>query len=357
MNNAQKSYRHLGLVWLLVSLSFAGCARTPITGKAAQATGEAASMPKAPSDDPASITALETLGAKLNKDGNGNVTSVDFRGTEVSNDDLSHLSGLKSVRNLDLRDCAVTTAGMPVLGGLTSLKALRLSGKSGKTDVTDDAMEVFGKLTNLKVLALDYLKFAGGDEGLSKLSGLTNLEELYAGNTLVNDDSLKVIAENFPKLKKLRVAFDQVSDEGATHIAKLSNLEELDISENSQFFDYGLEKIGSMKQLKKLNCYRLQITDDGVVFLAGLTNLEWLNLDNIGYLSDEGLVHLKDMGKLSFLHIGSNGITDAGLEHLKTLTSLKDLKVTRTNVTEEGVADLQKTLPDTAIQLKYIEGQ
>ena len=36
--------------------------------------------------------------------------------------------------------------------------------------------------------------------------------------------------------------------------------------------------------------------------------------------------------------------------------SLKDLKVTRTNVSEDGVAALQKKLPGAKIQLKYIAG-
>jgi len=33
------------------------------------------------------------------------------------------------------------------------------------------------------------------------------------------------------------------------------------------------------------------------------------------------------------------------------------LKVTRTAVTEKGVEQLQKKLPNTRIQLQYIEGQ
>ncbi len=354
MNNFNAN--RIALTVLVTIIGLIGCSRTPINnGGKPQATAKAAN--KAPADDAESVKALEALGVQLKKDGNGNVTSADFRGVEISDTDLSPLAGLKSVRNLDLRDCAVTNEGMPALAGLTSLRALRFSGKSGATDVTDKSMEVFGKLTNLKVLSLDYLKFAAGEEGLSKLGGLKDLEELYIGNTLVNDASLRVIADSFPKLKKLRTAASQVSDEGAKHIARMSNLEELDVSENVSLYDTGLEHLANMKQLKKLNFYRLQITDDGVAHLAGLTNLEWLNLDNIGYLSDEGLVHLKAMQKLAFLHIGSNGITDAGLEHLKPLTSLKDLKVTRTNVTEEGVAELQKSLVNTAIQLKFIEGQ
>ena len=352
MNTKAHSISLLGLCLVLAI----GCARTPLTADANSESNQQTA--KSPADDAASVDALKALGVKLQTDGNGNVTSADFRDTAVSDDDLKNLAGLKSIRNLDLRGCEVTNAGMASLEGLTTLKALRFSGKSGKTDVTDASMPVFGKLTNLKVLALDFLKFAASADGISELSNLKNLEELYIGNTLVDDDSLQVVATHFPKLKKLRVAASQVSDEGAKHIASLSNLVELDISENSLLYDTGLEHLKAMKQLKKLNCYRLQITDDGVAHLAGLTNMEWLNLDNIGYLSDDGLPYIKDMSKLGFLHIGSNaGITDSGLEHLKPLTNLKDLKVTRTTVSEEGAAELKKTLKETEIQVKYIEGQ
>ena len=63
------------------------------------------------------------------------------------------------------------------------------------------------------------------------------------------------------------------------------------------------------------------------------------------------------MKQLEFLHLGSTAVSDAGLPDLEGLTSLKDLKVTRTAVTEKGVAELKKKLPNTEIQLKYIEGQ
>ena len=90
--------------------------------------------------------------------------------------------------------------------------------------------------------------------------------------------------------------------------------------------------------------------------LAGLANLEWLNVDNT-QLSDAGLQHFRMMNKLTFLHLGSTAVSDAGLPQLEGLASLKDLKVTRTAVTAAGVTKLQAKLPNTEIQLKYIEGE
>lgn len=376
-DHARVFLTHLPLYLLAGWLLFAqGCSRTPVAAPAAKPAAKTVAA-----DDAASVQAVAEAGAKATKNGNGSITTVDFRGTTVSADALAGLAGLPtlsslllsetnvtdehmavvgklaSLTNLDLRGCEVTNKGIAELGGLSNLKALRLSGKNGKTDVTDDAMETIAKLPKLKVLALDFLKFAGGSEGLDKLVNQPEMSELYIGNTLVNDESLQVIVARFPKLKKLRAAASQVSNEGLRQIANMSSLEELDLSENSQIFDDGLVHLASMKQLKKLNLWRVQITDEGVKHLAGLSNLTWLNLDNVAYLSDEGLVYLKDMQSLKFLHLGSTAITDDGLHHLQTLTSLDDLKVTRTGVTEEGVAELQKSLTKTAIQLKYIEGQ
>jgi hypothetical protein len=115
--------------------------------------------------------------------------------------------------------------------------------------------------------------------------------------------------------------------------------------------------LAGLTSLRKLNLWRVPITDAGVASLAGLIKLEWLNLDNTQFFSDAGLVHLKDLKQLSFLHLGSTAVTDAGMSQLAGLTSLEDLKVTRTAVTEDGVASLRESLPDTRIQLQYLEGQ
>ena len=74
-------------------------------------------------------------------------------------------------------------------------------------------------------------------------------------------------------------------------------------------------------------------------------------------MTDDGLQHLSSLTGLQHLNMAHcTAITDAGLPHLESLIALKDLKVTRTAVTTEGAARLQKNLPGVTIQLKYIEG-
>ena len=67
----------------------------------------------------------------------------------------------------------------------------------------------------------------------------------------------------------------------------------------------------------------------------------------IGY-TDVGLVHLKGLTKLQRLVLPRQ-ITDAGLAHIKGLTQLQVLNLGGTKITDAGVADLQKALPNCKI--------
>ena len=209
------------------------------------------------------------------------------------------------------------------------------------------------KLKNLKVLAVDFLWIS--EDGVQSIVGLNNLQELYMAETTIGNEAVELFAM-FPKLKKLRLARNQIDASGVANLPKIKLLEVLDLSECAQLFDDAMPPLAELKNLKELNLWRLNISDAGIEPLQGLTAMESLNLDNTR-LSDEGTRFLSDMKMLTFLHLGSTQITDDGLAPLKGLTKLKDLKVTRTAVTKDGVAELAKALPNAKIQLNYIEGQ
>jgi len=65
-------------------------------------------------------------------------------------------------------------------------------------------------------------------------------------------------------------------------------------------------------------------------------------------ITDTGLVHLKGLTSLQTLNL-SGSITDSGLVHLKGLTNLQQLYLEDTQITDAGVADLQKALPNCKI--------
>ena len=68
-------------------------------------------------------------------------------------------------------------------------------------------------------------------------------------------------------------------------------------------------------------------------------------------ITDAGLVHLKGLTELQSLSMGGVGsqITDAGLVHLKGLSSLQTLDLRFTQITDQGIADLKKALPNCKI--------
>ncbi len=353
-------------------LMIPGCseqpASTPVTATPA--------APVATENDQSQKT--EVLGGKLQRDEDGYIIDLDLRGTEATDEDLSAFVSLQRLRsvhldklpitdqgiqtlatykgplvNLDLRECQLSNAAMETLATISTLRAIRLSGTGNATSADDTGIAKLSALKQLKVLAVDQLWVSTA--ALQELLQAKTLEELYLKGTLVDDDSMAVVSQ-FPSLKKLRISSTQVGNAGLEHLTACKNLEELDLSENSLIDDNGLQYVGRMTSLKKLNLWRDAVSDAGIAHLSSLTGLTWLNLDNT-QLSDGGLSALHAMKSLTFLHLGSTSISDSGLPQLEHLTALKDLKVTRTAVTEAGVQALQAKLPNTAIQLKYIEGE
>ena len=364
---------------LTLCFMLAGCPTNAPESSSAPAAADTSksdtAAPAAEADDAEVVTAIQSFAKGIKQDGDGYVVEVDLRDSEPTAEQLQQLTGLKKLKslllnnakmsdaslepvgkltalaNLDLRGCSIGNDGLAHLTALTNLRALRLSGESGACSVDDAGLEHIGKLTGLKSLPLDFLWIGG--EGLAKLAGLKQLEELYLAGTLVGDEDL-VQLKHFPGLKKLRISkLSQITGAGLSEVAKLQHLENLDLSEDSSLADDDLAHLEKLTTLTRLNLWRVPLTDAGAKHLAGLTNLQWLNLDNT-QLTDAGIDSLQQMQRLTFLHLGSTAVSDAGMPKLAGLKSLEHLEVTRTAVTEKGVAELQKELPKTKIQLKYL---
>ena len=109
------------------------------------------------------------------------------------------------------------------------------------------------------------------------MEGSPNLEELYLKSTLVDDDSMAVVAK-FANLKKLRISKTQVGNLGLEHLATCSHLEDLDLSDDSLINNEGMISVGKIASLKKLNLWRVAVNDAGIEHLAPLNRLKWLNL-------------------------------------------------------------------------------
>ena len=71
-------------------------------------------------------------------------------------------------------------------------------------------------------------------------------------------------------------------------------------------------------------------------------------------ITDAGLVHLNGLTSLQTLYLGGPKFTDAGLAHLKGMTKLQELSLGyNKQVTDAGVAELKKALPNCKIIKRY----
>jgi len=103
----------------------------------------------------------------------------------------------------------------------------------------------------------------------------------------------------------------------------LTNLEELNVN----FSKIGDVDLSDLTMLKRLFLRGNKLSDKTLATLQGLTDLEVLDVAGPP------------------AQLPSLEITDAGLKYLKGMTKLRSLWLYDTQVTEEGAAELKRTLP------------
>lgn len=103
-----------------------------------------------------------------------------------------------------------------------------------------------------------------------------------------------------------------------------------------------LRKIG--RQIVSLNLSKMPVADADLEVIAGFENLETLNL-NFTDITGSGLRHLASLGSLTELSLSGTKTDASALEQLNALPSLRSVFLWQTQVTEEEVASLRKSMP------------
>lgn len=108
-----------------------------------------------------------------------------MRGTDVNEDDLAVLAGMKNLQDLDLsQNPTVTDAGVASLSGLENLRYLDLE----NTNVTGTGLKDRADMVSLEHLSLNDCPVT--DESLAAIPRFPKLEELLLGGTEVTDTGL-----------------------------------------------------------------------------------------------------------------------------------------------------------------------
>jgi Leucine-rich repeat (LRR) protein len=126
----------------------------------------------------------------------------------------------------------------------------------------------------------------------------------------------------------------------------LPQVRSLDLA-SSKTTDAGLEQLKTLTGLQCLNLSGTEITDAGLAHLKGLVQLQSLNLSQTN-VKGAGLENLAGMTQLRELMLAGKGgeqyppgprpFDDAALRHLRALLNLKTLDLSRTSITDAGLA-------------------
>ena len=109
--------------------------------------------------------------------------------------------------------------------------------------------------------------------------------------------------------------------------------------------DSQMEKLKGLTQLRWLHLWGTRITDSGLQNLAELAQLKLIHLERHPITA----VDLLDR-KAPYTPGDLYRVTDAGLECLKGLRKLNTVELNYTNVTDGGLKELQKALPNCKIE-------
>jgi uncharacterized membrane protein len=118
-----------------------------------------------------------------------------------------------------------------------------------------------------------------------------------------------------------------------------------------QSFD---ELLTISEQVVELNLNHMPVKDEDLAPLSNLPNLEKLYL-NFSDLQGEGLKHLISLPHLSSLSLSGSPLNETALVPLAELKALDYLYIWNTGLSNEQIADLQKTLPNTFIETGFAD--
>lgn len=208
---------------------------------------------------------------------------------------------LSDTRIIDLESHSPPISDLSVLDGLTQIESLFI----GDSLIPD--IEIIADFVNLKDLRINHTEISD----LKPLSALTKLERLNIDQTEIKDLSA---IESLSNLKRLSLRNTKVSS--LSSIQKLTGLQYLDVSKSQVS---NLEGIETLSALQILSLRETQIQD-----LRPLGQLNQLQYLDIHSTKVETVAALAPLTNLEVLEISFTQASD--LKPLETLQNLKDFR-------------------------------
>jgi hypothetical protein len=300
--------------------------------------------------------------------------------------DLSYITALTDLEELELEDAPVNDAGLVHLSKLQKLRRLNLLKRSPIGKITGAGMV---HLKNLKSLEELTLPRGASDAGIEQLAALDSLKKVNLWGDDVTDKSMSVLA-HIKSLENLEIMSRNVTDAGIEKLSQCLRLKSLGL-QNTPITEAALSNLSKIKTLTGLSFWHTNINGKGLSFLKELPKLtdlsfmsenfaedstlhigqvktlKVLRLQYIGFdllknlsfvvqsphrllFTDAGMAHFGKLKSLEHLYINDcPNITDEGLKYYEGISSLKDLRLDKSKITMAGVARLKEKIPGVIV--------
>ena len=278
--------------------------------------------------------------------GNNPLKGKGGRNEQVTDEWLESLSGISTLRRIDLANCAIQGDGLRHLSHLNGLREVNLT----LTPITDEALRHLAGLTELRVLGLASTQCTG--TGFIHLKGLKKLENVNFHFTPLNDDGLRAITQ-VPISGRLWFAHTKFTDAGTAGLSNLKELKRCGIGSTDQASSG--ESVAALAKLalEDLALLDNQATPAGLTYATKIATLRRLDVSHAPTVTDESLQGVGLMPALEEFNLGSANVTDAGLMELAVSRSLKKMSLTGLKlVTPAGIERLRKACPELQVEVK-----
>ncbi len=168
-----------------------------------------------------------------------------IEGIHLTDDDLAHLSGLTSLRDLGLFGVrAITDEGLAHLANLTGLESLQFH----EASIRGPGLVHLDRLRNLSSLAI----FESPIVTIQPLGRMRSIKELTLAWTMLSDDAIAPVA-GLKDLERLDLGFNRLADGCMVHLAHLDKLSDLVLA-MTEITDAGLPNLHGLHHLKHFAC-------------------------------------------------------------------------------------------------------
>jgi internalin A len=296
-------------------------------------------------------------------EGMKNLQRLLLQDTLVTDAGLRHLKDLTRLEELDLHGCRISGAGLAHLRGLTQLRKLNLLGAT----ITDEGLDALSAMRGLQELNLYRSRVTNA--GIQKLEAKKRLLSVDLRYTRVTRSGVDALRAALPECHILDSAgqpagpaagvskapgkgdkgiADWVRRLGGTVQMSDGRVVSLSLAATA-VTDSQLQALDGLSQLRNLDLEGTEIGDLAFRFVGKITRLEQLNLSHTS-VSDAGLANFpKALRSLKLSHTSVRGVALGGL------TTLEELDLSGAPVNDESAKQLAQLVNLRSLRLSYTD--